>query len=532
MDTLFQMASAMKFQYYSKKAAGKTMSNSVSMSSDTRMEDFKRRFRRSGSLGIPFVPEEDVKQLFTPTRTIRKEPSIREGDEDEGVQILTIIVKSSRVSDDISKMIANLPDHTRVKHLETRDSQDGSTKTMDVLLEIELFHYSKQEAMDLMRLNGLDVHEVSFTIRPTDIKEQYTEPGSDDATTGSEWFPKSIYDLDICAKRVIMYGAGLDADHPGFKDTEYRQRRMMFAELALHYKHGEPIPRIEYTDSERKTWGVIYRKLRELHKKHACKQFLDNFELLERHCGYSENNIPQLEDICKFLKAKTGFRVRPVAGYLSARDFLAGLAYRVFFCTQYVRHHADPFYTPEPDTVHELMGHMALFADPDFAQFSQEIGLASLGASEEDLKKLATLYFFSIEFGLSSDDAADSPVKETGSNNERFKVYGAGLLSSAGELQHAVEGSATIIRFDPDRVVEQECLITTFQSAYFYTRNFEEAQQKLRMFTNNMKRPFIVRYNPYTESVEVLNNSRSIMLAVNSLRSDINLLAGALHYIL
>lgn len=96
------------------------------------------------------------------------------------------------------------------------------------------------------------------------------------------------------------------------------------------------------------------------------------------------------------------------------------------------------------------------------------------------LLNLFQLYFFSIEFGLSSDDAADSPVKENGSNHERFKVYGAGLLSSAGELQHAVEGSATIIRFDPDRVVEQECLITTFQSAYFYTRNFEEAQQKLR----------------------------------------------------
>lgn len=76
-------------------------------------------------------------------------------------------------------MIANLPDHTRIKHLETRDSQDGSSKTMDVLLEIELFHYGKQEAMDLMRLNGLDVHEVSSTIRPTAIKEQYTEPGSD-----------------------------------------------------------------------------------------------------------------------------------------------------------------------------------------------------------------------------------------------------------------------------------------------------------------------------------------------------------------
>ncbi|VDO93418.1 unnamed protein product [Heligmosomoides polygyrus] len=124
---------------------------------------------------------------------------------------------------------------------------------------------------------------------------------------------------------------------------------------------------------------------------------------------------------------------------------------------------------------------MALFADPDFAQFSQEIGLASLGASDDDLKKLATLYFFSIEFGL----CYDGQVEPSGNGNNggptiKYKVYGAGLLSSAGELQHAVEGSPTILRFDPDRVVEQECLITTFQNAYFYTRNFEEAQQKLR----------------------------------------------------
>ncbi|KAK5980966.1 Biopterin-dependent aromatic amino acid hydroxylase, partial [Trichostrongylus colubriformis] len=74
---------------------------------------------------------------------------------------------------------------------------------------------------------------------------------------------------------------------------------------------------------------------------------------------------------------KTGFRVRLVPGYLSARDFLAGLAYRVFFCAQYLRHHAEQLYTPEPDTVHELMGHMAMFADPDFAQFSQESRFAT-----------------------------------------------------------------------------------------------------------------------------------------------------------
>ncbi|KAL6734330.1 hypothetical protein Aduo_004881 [Ancylostoma duodenale] len=520
------MSSAMKFYYYSKNPVRRTVSSSMT-NPDNRLEEFKRRFRRSGSLGIPFVMEEDIRELFS-----NKGDNVIIEDED-GLPILTVIVKCQRAADGVSQMISKLPTNTRIKHMETRDCQDGSAGEMDVLVEIELEPgMSANDAMTNMKEKGLKFYEVSFTVKPP-VAEKYMEPGSNDAITGCQWFPKTIYDLDICAKKVIMYGAGLDADHPGFKDAEYRKRRMMFADIALNYKHGEPIPRIDYTESEKKTWGVIYRKLRELHKKHACQEFLENFELLERYCGYSEDNIPQLEDICRFLKAKTGFRVRPVAGYLSARDFLAGLAYRVFFCTQYMRHHSDPLYTPEPDTVHELMGHMALFADPDFAQFSQEIGLASLGASDDDLKKLATLYFFSIEFGLCYDGPAETCDKDQNSAPAiKYKIYGAGLLSSAGELQHAVEDSPTILRFDPDRVVEQECLITTFQNAYFYTRNFEEAQQKLRMFTSSMNRPFVVRYNPYTESVEILNNKRSLMLTVNSLRSDINLLAGALHYIL
>jgi phenylalanine-4-hydroxylase len=146
------------------------------------------------------------------------------------------------------------------------------------------------------------------------------------------------------------------------QDKVYRTRRNTFAEMAQTYRQGEPLPRIEYTKEEIETWGVVYKRMQDLWKRYACDEFNYILPLLESNCGYAVDNIPQQQDISNFLKECTGFTLRPVGGLLSSRDFLNGLAFRVFFSTQYIRHHSKPLYTPEPDICHELMGHAPMFA--------------------------------------------------------------------------------------------------------------------------------------------------------------------------
>ncbi len=139
------------------------------------------------------------------------------------------------------------------------------------------------------------------------------------------WYPRHISELDLIANRILSAGADLDSDHPGFSDPVYRKRRQELAEFALNYSWDEKIPYIKYTDDEIKTWGIIYEKLNQSHAKYACKEYKTIMPLMEKYCKYGPTRIPQAQDISDFLMRKTGFRLRPVAGLLSSRDFLNGI---------------------------------------------------------------------------------------------------------------------------------------------------------------------------------------------------------------
>uniref|UniRef100_A0A1A9X2W7 Tryptophan 5-hydroxylase 2 n=1 Tax=Glossina brevipalpis TaxID=37001 RepID=A0A1A9X2W7_9MUSC len=387
----------------------------------------------------------------------------------------------------------------------------------DVLVDVECDTRRLEQVLQML---NREVQSVNYTSmdRNTAVRAPSLSACSSFDFGDMVWFPRKISDLDK-AQNVLMYGSELDADHPGFKDPIYRKRREQFTAIAKNFKHGNPIPRVQYTSEEIKTWSVVFRELHRLYVKHAVPEYIENWPQLVSCCGYREDNIPQLQDVSNYLKRKTGFQLRPVAGYLSPRDFLSGLAFRVFHCTQYIRHSSDPFYTPEPDCCHELLGHMPLLANPSFAQFSQEIGLASLGASDTDIEKLATLYFFTVEFGLCHQ------------SDGTFKVYGAGLLSSVAELQHAISSKDKIKKFDPAVTCNEKCIITSYQNAYYYTNSFEEAKERMRKFADSIQRPFGVRYNPYTQSVEVLSNAQKITAVVSELKGDLSIVCSALRKI-
>jgi len=313
------------------------------------------------------------------------------------------------------------------------------------------------------------------------------------------WFPRHISELDLIANHVLDAGTDLQADHPGFHDQNYRQRRQELANFAMNHRWNKPIAEFIYTNNEINCWTAVWDRMEPLWDKYACKEYLHSLDLMVKHCNYNRTSIPRQRDISAFLETTTNFRLRPVAGLLSSRDFLNGLAHRTFFCTQYIRHHSMPLYTPEPDICHELLGHAPMFANKDFCDFSQEIGLASLGASDVDIEKLARCYWFSVEFGLCKEFDREK-------GKDQMKAYGAGLLSSFGELEYACGENEdapkpTIEAWDPERAALQEFPITTYQPLYFLADSLSDAKNKMRKHCEGLPRPFFAQYNNQTQTV-------------------------------
>lgn len=245
-------------------------------------------------------------------------------------------------------------------------------------------------------------------------------------------------------------------DHPGITDPAYRARRDQLAALALAWSPGQPLPAPAYRDDEQRVWRLVCDALAERHRQWATRVFLDGAGALD----LPADHVPQLSEVSARLRPLTGFEYLPVAGLAPLRDFYGAFSAGVFWSTQYLRHPSAPLYTPEPDLVHEVVGHANQLADPRVAALYRQVG-AAVTRTEGDaaLRFLSKLFWFAVEFGV---------VHEGG----RPKAFGAGLLSSVGELDAFARADIRAARWVEMGTVDYD--ISRFQPVLYSWRSDAE----------------------------------------------------------
>lgn len=279
----------------------------------------------------------------------------------------------------------------------------------------------------------------------------------------------SITDQDAFLMEDIDFAeiSSLPIDHPGAHDPAYRERRNYIAELAANYRHDpfHSIPDVAYTKEETNVWRAVFKQLEAVQQRRACSFYLQAKQALGLHA----DEIPQLRHLSNKLNFFTGFRLAPIEGLVETRAFLTRLEKRTMLCTQYVRHHSRPDYTPEPDIVHEAIGHIPTFTNPDFADFSNLVGYGARIADEQQLVELGRLYWWTVEFGLIEEGS-------------EIKAFGAGLLSSFSELENCFNPRVPKQKFALREVIKTEFDYTMMQPVLFIIPSYGYLKEVTRGF--------------------------------------------------
>ena len=192
-----------------------------------------------------------------------------------------------------------------------------------------------------------------------------------------------------------------------------------------------------YSVQDHDTWSRLYSRLLPRWERFANDRFQAGIGSL---C-LPTHRIPRLEEVNRFLSPLTGFQARAVAGYVPAFLFFDSLRNREFPTTITIRQADRLDYLPEPDIFHDIAGHVPMHTDPHFAETLVRFGecahtAAALVSEIKDpvervhtltsiFRAMARFFWFTIEFGLMQ-------------SRKGLRVYGSGLLSSFGEIEHAV----------------------------------------------------------------------------------------------
>ncbi len=249
----------------------------------------------------------------------------------------------------------------------------------------------------------------------------------------------------------------LEPGHPGLGDAAYvGRRRELFALCRRHRLERLGPPLVAYTEDEQRIWRDVSPKLAELHRQHASRIYLD----AKRTLGIGAGEIPQLRHLSARLEEATGMHLVPAEGPIAYRTFYGYIADRGFPVTQFIRHGSHPEFTPEPDMIHDCLGHVPPLMDRDYAELLTRIGQAVMAATTgEQVLALKRVSWYSIEFGL---------IQEEGDT----RVYGAGILSSTSEIPFSLSDDVERRRWRTEEVIAADYDPSRMQSLLFVVPSF------------------------------------------------------------
>jgi len=215
----------------------------------------------------------------------------------------------------------------------------------------------------------------------------------------------------------------------------------------------------EYTEEQHAIWRLLFERQQRLLVGRACGEYLEGLGAL----GVEANGIPDFRRLSDVLNATTGWRIVAVPGLVPDDVFFTLLAGRQFPSTCFIRRRDQLDYLQEPDVFHDICGHVPLLMNPIFADYLQAYGEGGLKALKlGHLQRLARLYWYTVEFGLISTP-------------EGLRIYGSGILSSAGESVYCLKDPRPHrIRFDLRRIMRTRYRIDDFQQTYFVIDDFQQ----------------------------------------------------------
>ena len=213
-----------------------------------------------------------------------------------------------------------------------------------------------------------------------------------------------------------------------------------------------------YTAEEHALYRRLFERQSKLVPRYACPEWIDAIAGLD--CAAE---IPDFQDISGKLRKKTGWELVAVPGLIPDEAFFTHLAQRRFPVTVWLRRPEEFDYIAEPDVFHDFFGHVPLLFDHTYADHLHEYGKGGLKAMRLDaVKFLSRLYWYTIEFGLVRTKAG-------------VRAYGAGLLSSGGELAYCVEDPKPLrLAFNLERIMRTAYQIDRYQERYFVIDSFEQ----------------------------------------------------------